>query len=175
MTSATDGPWPPPADEVRRRVAAAWESLDNPVQGLPEDALARADETGWTIRDYLAHLSAWERSLIGLLEGRSRVAAMGLDDTGDDHDTDALNAQVLERGRRQSAAETLTEFAETHRRLTTLLLGLSDEDLLRPYSHYQPDDPTPNDQPVVGWIIGNTLGHYEEHRPAIERLAQTRS
>jgi hypothetical protein len=40
---------------------------------------------------------------------------------------------------------------------------MSDEDLLRPYSHFQPNDPPFNPNPVWPWIVGNTFGHYEEH------------
>ena len=40
---------------------------------------------------------------------------------------------------------------------------MDDAALYLPYSHYQPGAPPYNDQPVIGWIAGNTFGHYEEH------------
>ena len=40
---------------------------------------------------------------------------------------------------------------------------MSDDDLALPYSHYQPNDPPYNAEPVAGWVAGNTSEHYEEH------------
>ena len=40
---------------------------------------------------------------------------------------------------------------------------LTDEDLAKPYSHYQPHEPPFNERPVVLWVIGNTSDHYDEH------------
>ena len=45
---------------------------------------------------------------------------------------------------------------------------MSDADLQRPYNHYQPS--SDRQQPVIGWIIGNTYGHYEEHQPWIAAI-----
>ena len=47
-------------------------------------------------------------------------------------------------------------------RLVAVLGGLSDDDLQKPYSHYQPTDPDER-RPVVGWVAGNTYEHYAEH------------
>jgi hypothetical protein len=44
---------------------------------------------------------------------------------------------------------------------------MSDEDLKRPYSHFQPDDPPYNPSPVWPWIVGNTFEHYAEHMEII--------
>jgi hypothetical protein len=163
----------PSAEELRTRIAEHWDALSAMVCDLPEETLSRADENGWAIRDYLAHLAGWERSLIGLLDGRSRLEAMDITVVDDDHDTDAINARLLDQSRRLTPSMVLQTFAETHQQLMTLLAGLSDEDMPRPYSHFQPGDLPYNHQPVWGWIVGNTIGHYEEHRPAIARLART--
>jgi hypothetical protein len=49
---------------------------------------------------------------------------------------------------------------------------MTDEDLQRPYSHYQPNDPPHNPAPVLGWITGNTNEHYEEHSSWLGNLRQ---
>ena len=48
------------------------------------------------------------------------------------------------------------------------LVSLSDEDLHRPYSYYQPGSPQTAE--VIGWIVGNSYEHYDEHRPWIEAI-----
>jgi hypothetical protein len=40
-------------------------------------------------------------------------------------------------------------------------------DLMKP--HY-PDDPKA--RPLIEWVIGNTCGHYQEHRGYIEALIE---
>lgn len=169
MTAETDAAWT--AEELRERIAAGWEPLNALVRGLPDDSLLRADETGWSVRDYLAHLTAWERSLLGLLQGRSRLEAMGLATGSQRWDTDDINARVLELGRRQQPTEVVLAFTETHRLLMSTLAQLTREDLLRPYSSYRPGAFPGTGEPVIGWVLGNTMGHYAEHLPAIARLA----
>ena len=56
-------------------------------------------------------------------------------------------------------------------RFSELLGAMTDDDLARPYSHFQPDDPPYNPEPVIGWIVGNTFGHVDEHLPKIGSCA----
>ena len=50
------------------------------------------------------------------------------------------------------------------------LQSLSDEDLHRPYSYYQPK--TSQTQPIILWIQGNTYEHYEAHQPWIAAIVK---
>jgi hypothetical protein len=49
------------------------------------------------------------------------------------------------------------------------LSRLSDADLKKPYSHYQPSDPDQK-RPVLDWVGGNTYEHYAEHIAWINQL-----
>jgi hypothetical protein len=55
----------------------------------------------------------------------------------------------------------------------TALEKLSDADLQKPYSHYQPGDPDEK-RPVIEWVAGNTYEHYEEHAGWIKELVAQR-
>ena len=56
------------------------------------------------------------------------------------------------------------------------LHALTDADLLKTYSHYQPDEPGEDSgSPIVGWITGNTYYHYDEHRVLIEALVRVKA
>ena len=50
------------------------------------------------------------------------------------------------------------------------LAPLSDEDLQRPYSDFDPAATQGADRPIIGWIVGDTYDHYDEHRGWIEEL-----
>jgi hypothetical protein len=74
---------------------------------------------------------------------------------------DAVNAAVFELHRGDPPEEALARFRETHGRVLERLAGLSDGDLSRPYSDFQPG--SDESRPVGGWVAGNTFEHYEEH------------
>jgi uncharacterized protein (TIGR03083 family) len=143
------------------RVQRGWAELEEVVGGLDTDALQAPVADGWTVKDHLSHLAAWEESLLALLEGRDRAEAMaapGMEDEG----VDAINAVVWEQRRGDAPAEALARLRETHGRLVARLEALSDEDFSRPYSYFQPDA-ADEQRPVTEWIAGNTWEHYEEH------------
>jgi hypothetical protein len=166
-------------DEAFDRIERSWRPLDELAGRLDSDRLQTLVSDGWwTVKDHLIHLAAWEDSLLALLDSRDRAAAMGapgLENAG----TDAINAAVQMQHRDDVPEEAVSRFRETHRRLLDRLRGLSDEDLSRPYSYYQPDaDGLDDGEPVSGWVAGNTFEHYDEHlayiRAALERAPHSR-
>ena len=151
--------------EVLARMAGARARVEAAIAGKGEGVLTRPGDDGWSVKDHLAHLSAWQRSLIALLEGGSRRAAMGVEEVSQEEEGGfaAINAVLHERTKHLPLDAVLAEFRQSRQDLLAVLDGLSDEDLYRPYSDYQPNDPPYNPDPVIGWIAGNTFGHEEEH------------
>lgn len=157
--------WQPPAKaELLDRIDASWTKLNRIVAGLDEGQLTTLrDTSGWTIKDHLAHLTAWEQSLLALLEGRDRAKAAGIEEATDDMDVDDENAIIQRRNADRPLADVTDAFHRSHQAVMARLNAMSDVDLLRSYAHYQPNDPAAPDEAVVGWIIGNTCEHYDEH------------
>lgn len=147
--------------------------LDALVDSLGPHGLTIRGLDGWAVKDHLAHIAAWEQSLIGLLDGRNRLAAMGVPGASDE--TDAINAAVWSLHRDKSAEDVLTYFHQTHAVLMQVLSSMSDADLQLPYNRYQPNDPRdPDDnRPVVDWVAGNTYEHYAEHIEWINQLLKS--
>lgn len=55
--------------ELVARIEAAWNALEAQIAQYPEDVLTGpTDAAGWTIRDHLAHLTAWEASVLGFIQ-----------------------------------------------------------------------------------------------------------
>ncbi len=69
-------------------------------------------------------------------------------------------------------AEALRAFQEARGRLVSKIETMTTEDLLKPYRTYQPE--SKSEDPVYGWIIGNSYGHYAEHRPWIAAIVASR-
>lgn len=163
---------PPATAEILTRIDHDWAALESLINRLDETALTGpSDAAGWTAKDHLAHLAAWERSLLGLLAGEDRAAATGVDAalfaTGD---IDAINEAIRARHADEPLARVLGDLRETHERTRATIAGLADADLARPYAHYQPHDRPDNADPVVQWVAGDTHEHYREHAGWIREL-----
>lgn len=149
------------------QIGASWEALEQTLWGLsPEELTAPRPPDGWSVKDHLSHLAAWETILLAILEGRDRGDAIGLtpDAAAVAADMDALNAFLYERHKDRPLADVQADLRQIHAQVLAKLASLSDEDLRRPYAHFQPNDQPPDDRPVLGWIAGNTYEHFEEHR-----------
>ena len=171
---STVGTDAPTKAELLVHIDRAWSALQDAIAGADDPQLVATGPDGWSVKDHLAHLAAWQQSLLALLEGRPRHAAMGIDtptwETGDEA---AINAALYEHHRDRPLPDVLEFSRRSHEQVLAALAPLTDLDLLRPYSHYQPDDPPFNPDPVVGWIAGNTYEHVEEHLAVIHRLLAT--
>lgn len=132
---------------------------------------------GWTTSHNLA---LWERSIVNLLRGVPRHAALGVDeDTYWELDEHGLNALMVAEWRERPTREVLAIYRDTHQQMQLVLNDLSWDDLQQPFAHYLPDEPAgPDDdvnRPVIQWVLANTADHYDQHRPWIEALAASLS
>jgi hypothetical protein len=164
--------------DLLRRIEAGRAELEAAIDSLDERQLtAIRDAQGWVVKDHLAHLAAWERSIVFLLQGRPRYEGLGVDEatyrTTEADGFDRVNAAIRLQTAGQTLAETLAGFQAVHGELLATLDGLTDADLLRTYSSFAPDEPgEETGAPIVGWIVGNTYEHYEEHLDWIRELLQ---
>jgi hypothetical protein len=161
---------PPTAAEMLRRVEAGWRELNELLGSLSAEQLTGPrDAHGWSVREHLIHISAWEHSLLALLNGQDRAAAVGVDPAADHSDIDKLNDLIVEAHRGKTLEQVQAHFQQSHAQLLARLRELDDAGILRPYAHYQPEPDAPQ-EPVINWIAGNTWGHYEEHIPWIKAI-----
>ena len=168
-----DDAQPLPGDkaELLERVQLAWAALEESISQLSDAKLvAPGPGEAWSIKDHLAHLATWERGIAALLQGRPRYVAMHLDEeTYLSNNEDGLNAIIYQHNKERSLAEILATFQQAHQQVLVALAGLSDADLFKTYSHYQPDEPGKDSgEPILKWVAGNTYEHYAEHQAWIE-------
>ncbi|GAB4333322.1 MAG: hypothetical protein Kow0010_19660 [Dehalococcoidia bacterium] len=156
--------------ELLEQIATSRSALDRLVAGLSPRDFERTDAAGWTVKDQLAHIAAWERILMAVLRGEDRGAPVGLA-PGEAFSIDEINAHILERSRHQPLSEVLADYRRTHAELLSELDQLSDVDLELPYSHFQPQSAGEDwaSHPIIAWIRDNTTAHYDEHAIAIRQ------
>jgi hypothetical protein len=150
--------------ELLALIDERWAVLQGLLGKLSDDDMERPLGDGWSAKGHLAHLALWERSLMGLLRKQDRAEAMGIPaQLWAGHDTDAINNFVVERSNARPLEDVVAESDRTHQELVSLLHSITQEDLEKPYSHYQPEDLPYSSNPVGGWVHGNTWDHYNEH------------
>jgi hypothetical protein len=167
---------PSPRAELLQEMRLASEELEQLLRPLDERQLTAPGPGGdWSIKDHIAHLTAWELGIVELLNKRPRFRAMQIEDAVLEEATeDEINAILHSLSRERSLQEVMAEFKRVHQAMLDTLEGMQDEDLLRHYSDYQPEDAgDPRDAPVIGWITGNTSHHYREHAGWIRSLLKT--
>ena len=170
-----EGTAPPPStvQEVLGNIEREWDALQKVLSGLNADQMTTAGEEGWSTKDELAHLAAWARGLAALVRKQRRYPPMGLpeDASPNSFGIENMNRNIYERNRDLPLDDVLAELKAAHLDALDAVSKLSDDDLLRPYDDFQPQDNRPDGHTPILWrIAGNTYGHYAEHRETIERL-----
>lgn len=158
--------------ELLKHIHEGWDKLQAYLKTLTEAQLTGpTDAAGWTGKDHVIHLAVWEDGIVAIFEGESRVARLGIDaTTWAARDYDNINAIIQQKHQNEPLADVMNTLNQVHERLLEKLADITDEDLQRPYKHYQPDSTA--DQPVIGWVMGNTFEHYDEHIPWIDAIVQ---
>jgi hypothetical protein len=155
----------------------SWLALNDALDNLSEDQLTNIhDAEGWSAKDHITHMAAWERSVVYFLQGKPRHEGLGvgeelyLNDSEDD-----INAAVREQKKDLSLAEARAELNGVHRQLLDLLAPMTDIDLRKSHHEYLPDEPGDDDgRPAFDVIYGNSASHFTQHLAWIKTLVATR-
>jgi len=175
MDSPNDLPPPPAKAQLRARLQAGRAALEAQIAALTDAQLvARAEEDAWSVKDHIAHLTAWEAGIAALLRRESRPAAMGVtQEVFEEEGFDTANDVIFAAHADEPLARVLAESHRAHEALLAALDALSDEELRRPYATFETGEAGEPDAPQIwGYIAGNSFGHYEEHLPWIRAAVE---
>ena len=156
-----------------RAIERNRDALDRIIRTAPPaNFTARRDARGWTAKDHIAHVAVWERSLVALLSGRPRHRALGVsEEVLRSGELDEVNAVIHAAHRDRPLALILSEYQEVHEQAMAVLRRLTDEELRRPYSHFQAGPPLAGaDLPAHTYVSAETADHFDEHASAIAEL-----
>ena len=151
--------------ELKDDIDRAWLDLNQYLSRLTEDKMTgKMDANGWTVKDHLIHLTAWERSMAYMLRGKPGHLAIGVEEElFRDGTYDEQNAEVYRKTHELDLNAVLAEFRYVHLDLLSELKPLTDADLDQPYSHYLPDEAGGDQKSTAKKILANTAEHYREH------------
>lgn len=157
-------------DQLMPEMDRAWNDLQALVSAADDSALMDyTDPAGWSARDHLAHLAAWENGVLVMLrDGRPQWEGLGIDQSLLESDGyDDMNEVIRQQTVDWSLGQVMAHLAEVHTELTRVVEGLSPDDLQRPCSDYVAGG---QDFAVIHKIDGNGPHHFDEHRVYIERI-----
>ena len=148
--------------ELMHQIKLEREALEAALKGLDESEMAApAFDAGWSVKDTLAHISAWERLMVGWVETSRRGERPERPIIGDDW-VDRLNARFYEEKRNAPLSEVLDEFQASGEAARRAVQALSEEELFDP-EHF----PWRDGSPLFTLVAANTLWHYQDHRQTI--------
>lgn len=123
-------------------------------------------DEGWSIKDSLSHLVAWEKLTVDWLE-RSlqgehvrRYVPGFIYNSPEEHEPVmlALNQHLYEQTRERALADVVQDFRAAHRAIYDFVTQMEERDI------FDPDRfPGREGSPARDMIAGNTYGHYDEH------------
>jgi hypothetical protein len=153
--------------ELMSAIRREWKHLMDVVQKLDEQKMTTPDEGGWSPKDNLAHLSEWMNSMMGYhIDKRPAHEVMRLtEEQTRDWDMEVINPVLFQRNKGRSIEDVLEELKQTYEKVLAKLEAMSYEELMAPR---HADDP--EKRPLLLWVIGDTSGHFAEHREVIERM-----
>jgi hypothetical protein len=148
--------------ELLALIAKERGPLERLAESMPDERFV-ARTGGWSPKDHLAHVAAWERRLLGEMQGDDAAERFGMSVAEiSTMDTDKLNAMIVERHWNDAPGAVREEFHAAGEAVRQVLSTLSDDDLARPV---RPDDPEV--ESLLDLISWDTYKHYPEHVASI--------
>ena len=149
------------ADELITTLTAQRQGLLDALTGLTDEQFNRKGVVGdWSIKNALAHLTAWEQVVTQITPERLRTGAYPEILRAINADEDANNARETAEREHLTPAEQLAGLAQARADLTALIRSLGDDALAR-------EHPWPEwDPPLTCYFLDIVGGHETEHAQA---------
>jgi hypothetical protein len=165
----SDEEWVPGSKaELMSAIKREWKALMDVVAKLEAaNKMTTRDEGGWSPKDNLAHLSEWMNSVMGYhMDKRPPHEVMRIpEEAARGWDMEVINPILFERNKNRSLEDVMGELKQTYEKVIAKLEGMSFEDLMKPRHAEDPEK-----RPLLLWVIGDTSGHFQEHRETIEKM-----
>jgi hypothetical protein len=149
MAPPSTPPLPTPKDELLNLAAREYNAFEQAIHGLNEGQLTEVWLGTWSIRDIVAHLSAWHREMGPALERLARGEKPVPDGVSYD-DVDAWNATFVAAKAAWPVDEILLELDRSHEYFMHVAAQVPEERVQPGKTAYR-------------IIDANSAHHYKEH------------
>jgi hypothetical protein len=150
-------------DELREVTIASRRALEAELAALSEEQMLLPGVVDdWTMKDVLAHISAWERMFMSWIESLMRDETPDRPEFFSQEWTDRVNASVYEENRDRPLADILRESQASHEAVLAFIERMTDAELFD-QQHF----PWAKGRAMAPWLRANADEHYDEHREQI--------
>ncbi|UCH58755.1 MAG: ClbS/DfsB family four-helix bundle protein [Anaerolineales bacterium] len=155
---------PTTKSQILTAIQAERLALETLLAKIPPAQMTLPDlHEGWSVKDILAHITAWEELMQGWVQTSLRGETPDRPAPGESwEELDALNENMHQAHKDRPLEEVLQGFHDSHQQVLEMVNGLSEDDLLDPqrFAWRQGD-------PLWHLVAANTWWHYQEHRETI--------
>ncbi len=154
-------------DQLLQNIKRDRARLDDLVGRLSDDELLEGGAgVGWSVKDHLSHIAAWERMIVAHLRDGCDHEVVRMDQASYAGSTlDELNDQIYRLHRDWPAEQVRDEFGAAYGAIVAFLSEMPEGRLTAPYW-----DDDPSGRTVLDKIAGDTYLHYCEHAGWIDEL-----
>ena len=152
----------PVKDDLLAQLDIEWAKIERTCASMNEiQMVAPGAQRDWSVKDMLAHISAWEKYLLDrlgyVMTGQlPRYPVMNSWD-----DVHRFNAQVYTENKERPLTSVVIEFRSLYQGVVTVIQALNDDQLNHPYNYDFPDEHIT----LLDLVRANTIEHYREHCP----------
>ena len=171
-----DAPAPTNKAELLQRLQEKRVDFDNLIATVPP---LMAEEpnlpNGWSVKDLLAHVAAYERWMAGNIQAANEARAPTDDelydageemDSGDPFDLDTLNASIYDHFHGKSWPDVRAFAGDAYTALSEVISNAPDEDFDREGLH-----PWLDNGSLLSRLPELTYGHYTDHDEDLRTVA----
>ena len=131
--------------------------------GLTESQMTQrpGPQEDWSVKDLIVHIVWWENYMINRI---GKIIA-GTDSPGE-RSLEEINAEVLNENKDRTLEDVISDFETNLQRLEIFIAGLTDEQI------NNADAVDYGGRQLLKFLISDTFGHYDVHRPDLEVYIQ---
>lgn len=164
---------PPTAkSDLLYRIADGYAAWAATIDAAPPREMTLPDlHGGWSIKDEVAHVTAWEARVLAVLHAvLAGDAPPHPPLVGDAQKIEVMNAEIFNASRRRALDDVLADMERMHAAFARAVEELSDDAIFDPH-HFA----WMKGEPLLVAIAGDTYEHYPEHMRNILRWRALRS
>ena len=144
-------------DELIKQVETEWENLQAALDGLTEEQMHQPGVVGeWSVKDILAHITAWQTRLIATLFKAEKGFTPDTTDGG--QTVDQLNEEFYREMKDRSFDRVWDDLVSSYHQILSRLESWKDKDLFDPKRFEWMKG-----KPFAEYIAGDSYEHYAEH------------
>lgn len=151
--------------KLLEKIRSSRQELEDCLDQIPRESMTiPGAENDWSVKDILAHITAWEGNMRLWIQQLTEGETPDRPAPGQPwKDLDQINKDIFERNRNKSLDVVQAEFERSYRDTITLVASTSEKDLVD-IGRFEWTGSAP------AWYLvgGNTFWHYEEHLPSLK-------